>query len=167
MTQFNNPITYDATTGYKIQLADGTYMHVNDVDGIIRVYPAVIIRLVMDHVRTHICPNVYAIRPSADVDNNEMVCVFIPEEASDKGVCINSTLSFQIFVKNRAKGIPNLTRLDALLNDILELFPIGSAGHRFSASNPRLTFKGNDGLGYTCWMVEAKLIVNTTDKFDY
>ena len=50
-------------------------------------------------------------------------------------------------------------------------FDTGSADvtrvtERFSAVRPLLVLKGDDGLGFTIWNIQAKLIVNTTDSYE-
>ena len=52
--------------------------------------------------------------------------------------------------------------LQEMLDNLLGLFPI--VEERYSITSPRLLFKGDDGNGFTVWVVQAHMVINTTDR---
>lgn len=103
-------------------------------------------------------------RPSATQQQmSDFIVVSLPVLIDDQNAFQRTTLRIEIFVKNRASGVAYTKRLQELLNATIGKFPI--ATKRFSATAPRLLLKGADGLGFTAWNVQAKLIINTTDSY--
>ena len=50
-----------------------------------------------------------------------------------------------------------------MLNELASKFPIVES--RFSVTSPNVVLKGTDGLGFTLWNVQSKLLINTTDSY--
>lgn len=104
-------------------------------------------------------------RPSAvNEQMGEMIVVSIPGELDEQNAWQRGYLWIEIMVRNKAKGIADMTKLENMLNAVTETLPIVT--DRFSAIRPKLILKGDDGLGFTRWMVRATLIINTTDSYN-
>lgn len=103
-------------------------------------------------------------RPSAKNEQmKEMVIISIPQELSDENAWQRGALRIELAVKDKTNGYADINRLNVLLDAAIRKFPIVT--DRFSATRPRLLLKGADGLGFTVWLLQAKLIVNTTDSY--
>lgn len=103
-------------------------------------------------------------RPSATGQQmDDLMVVSLPVSIDDQNAWQRTTLRIEIFVKNRASGVAYTKKLQELLNATISKFPIVTK--RFSVTSPRLLLKGTDGLGFTVWNVQAKLIINTTDSY--
>lgn len=103
-------------------------------------------------------------RPRAASEQIEdMIVVSLPYRIYDEGAYQRTSARFEIIVKERQGGIPRVDKLQEILDSLTELFPI--KGSRFTISNPFVALKGSDGVGWTIWNVQAKMIVNTTDRY--
>lgn len=94
-----------------------------------------------------------------------MIVVSLPIAIDDQNAWQKTTMRIEIFVRNRSSGISPTRELEQILNAVLEKFPIVS--ERYSVTNPKIVLKGDDGLGFTVWNIQAKLLVNTTDSYSY
>lgn len=104
-------------------------------------------------------------RPSAvNEQMSEMIVVSVPGELDEQHAWQKGYLRIEIMVRNKAKGIADMQKLDKMLNAVAETFPVVTK--RFSATSPRLLLKGDDGLGFTRWMIRARLVINTTDSYN-
>lgn len=105
-------------------------------------------------------------RPSAKNEQmKEMIVVSVPQELLDENAWQRGVLRIELMVKDQSNGYTDMNRLNAMLNVAIGKFPIVT--DRFSATRPRLLLKGSDGLGFTVWLIQAKLIINTTDSYVY
>lgn len=105
-------------------------------------------------------------RPSAlSKQTDNMIVVSLPVVIDDQNAWQKTTLRIEIFARNRSNGISPTGELEQILNAVLEKFPIVS--ERYSVTNPNIVLKGDDGLGFTVWNIQAKLLVNTTDSYSY
>lgn len=95
---------------------------------------------------------------------DDMVVVSLPVTIDDKKVQQDTTIRFELIAKNKATGVADINRLQEMLDALSAKFPIVSG--RYSVISPYLALKGNDGLGFTIWNVQARLIINTIDEFD-
>ena len=112
-----------------------------------------------------ICDNVYPEnRPLVSESLDEMLVVSFPIEFDDNRVCQNSDIRFELIVRNRYNGIPNVEKLQDMLNQLVSMFPI--IGERYVLSRPYMALKGEDESGFTIWVVQADIRVNTTDRYD-
>lgn len=104
-------------------------------------------------------------RPMASSEQiQDMIVVSLPYRIYDEGAWQSTSLRFELIVKDRQGGIPRVEKLQSMLDSLTELFPI--KGSRFLATRPFVALKGNDGVGWTIWNVQSKLIINTTDRYD-
>lgn len=114
---------------------------------------------------TDVSGNVYPEhRPGAVQEQMEdMVVVSLPVSWNDQNAWQSTTMRFELMARNRANGVAYTRRLQEMTDTLMAKFPI--KGERFSVTKPRVVMKGDDGLGFTVWFVQAKLIVNTTDSY--
>lgn len=102
-------------------------------------------------------------RPTATPEQmTDFVVVSIPSrmESSTFGGGYGVTPSYcniEVYVKLRKGGVENLTKLDSMLKQILDLFPINN--EMILASRPTVMLRGNDGLGFSAVLVRAELII--------
>lgn len=102
-------------------------------------------------------------RPTATPEQmTEFVVVSIPSrmESSTLGGGYGVTQGYcniEVFVKLRKGGVENLTKLDSMLKDVLDLFPIND--ETIMASRPTVMLRGNDGLGFSAVLVRAELVI--------
>ena len=92
----------------------------------------------------------------------DMVVVSLPVTIEDRNVQQDTTIRFDLIVRNKATGVANIPKLQKMLDALAEKFPIVSG--RYSVISPYVALKENDGLGFTVWNVQARLIINTTDS---
>ena len=95
----------------------------------------------------------------------DMVVVSLPVTVNDNNVQQDTVIRFELMARNKSTGIANITRLQQMLDTLTAKFPIVSG--RYSFVSPTAVLKGNDGLGYTVWNVQARLIINTTDNYNF
>lgn len=114
---------------------------------------------------TPLTSNVYVEnRPRAASEQiQDMIVVSLPYRIYDEGAYQRTSVRFEIIVKERQGGIAPVDKLQSILDSLTELFPI--KGSRFTASTPFLALRGSDGVGWTIWNVQAKMIINTTDRY--
>lgn len=103
-------------------------------------------------------------RPAAKNEQmDELIVVSIPSMLEEQNAWQKGVIRIELMVRDRKNGYANIVRLDEILKAVSEKFPIVTP--RFSATKPRLIIKGDDGLGFTIWNIQAKLVVNTTDNY--
>ena len=102
-------------------------------------------------------------RPVVAESVSDMIVVSFPIKFEDKRVCQDSDIRFEIIVRNRHNNIPNVEKLQEMLNLLVGKFPI--IGERYVLSRPFLALKGEDEAGFTIWVVQANIRINTTDRF--
>lgn len=89
--------------------------------------------------------------------------VSLPSEIVDNGAYQSTQVYFQLLSRNRDGGISSTDVLQSMLDDLLNLFPINE--DRFTLTSPRVVLNGDDGNGFTVWLVQASLVINTTDRY--
>lgn len=94
----------------------------------------------------------------------DLVVVSLPTAIDDKNVQQDATIRFELMARNKATGIADTPKLQKMLDTLTEKFPMVNG--RFSVVRPSLVLKGADGLGFTVWNVQARLITYTTDLFN-
>ena len=124
-------------------------------------------RGIYDMLKGVISDNVFVEhRPSGtDVQMSDFVIVSLPAVIVDQRVYQQTTARFEIGVRNKQSGIANTTKLQSILDSLVSLFPIRFG--RFVLASPTLIFKGVDENSFTIWMIQANLVVNTTDRIKY
>ena len=70
---------------------------------------------------------------------------------------IRTYCTIEVYVRRKKGGAKDLEQMDAIVGDILSLFPISD--NYIIASNPKLTLKGNDGLGFSATLIRADLVI--------
>lgn len=70
---------------------------------------------------------------------------------------IRTYCTFEVYVRRKKGGSEDLERMDTVVGDILSLFPISD--NHIIASTPKLTLKGNDGLGFSATLIRADLVI--------
>lgn len=95
----------------------------------------------------------------------DMVVVSLPVTVNDNNVQQDTVARFELMAKNKSTGIANIARLQEMLDALTAKFPIVSG--RYSLASPTVVMKGNDGFGYTVWNVQSRLIINTTDNYNF
>lgn len=103
-------------------------------------------------------------RPLVTDSLADMIVVSFPIQFEDKRVCQDSDIRFEIIVRNRHNNVPNVEKLQEMLNLLVGKFPI--VGERYVLSRPFLALKGEDEAGFTIWVVQANIRINTTDRYD-
>lgn len=91
--------------------------------------------------------------------------VSLPVEIVDNGAYQATIVQFHLFSRNREGGISSTDRLQGMLDRLIDLFPIKEG--RFTLTSPKILFKGNDGSGFSMWLVQSNLVINTTDRLEY
>lgn len=103
-------------------------------------------------------------RPTATQKQMEdMVVVSLPVSWEDQNAYQKTTIRFELIARNRANGLAYTKRLQEMTDALISKFTM--KGYRYSITKPRMVMKGDDGLGFTIWFVQANLIVNTTDNY--
>lgn len=102
-------------------------------------------------------------RPSGvDVQMPDFVIVSLPASIVNQRVYQHTAARFEICVRNKQSGIANTAKLQSMLDALISLFPIRF--DRFVLTSPELLFKGDDENSFTIWLIQANLVVNTTDR---
>ena len=95
---------------------------------------------------------------------SDMVVVSFPTKIEDRHVYQTSDIRFEIMAKDRKNGIPDLEKLERMTNSLTAMFPM--VAPRYVAQDPYLALKGQDHTGFTIWVLQADIIINTTDRYD-
>lgn len=94
---------------------------------------------------------------------NDFITVIIPR--LDGRVQQSGSATIDIACRNKANGMENVPRLQELADSVTSLFPI--TGKRYALTSPSIVLKGEDGTGFSHWLVMARLKVNVTDSHIY
>lgn len=70
---------------------------------------------------------------------------------------IRTYCTIEVYVRQKKGGAEDLEQMDTIVGDILSLFPISD--NFISVSNPKLTLKGNDGLGFSATLIRTDLVI--------
>lgn len=96
---------------------------------------------------------------------DEFLVISLPSLVQDQNAFQKTTLRISVYVKNKANGIVNTSRLNEIAQSVCGMFPYVSG--RYSATRPEVALKSDDGLGFTVWIIQANLQINTTDSYTY
>ena len=94
---------------------------------------------------------------------NDFIVVSLPVAIEEQNAYQKTTLRIELAAKDKANGISDTEKLQSMLNELASKFPIVES--RFSVTYPNVVLKGTDGLGFTLWNVQSKLLINTTDSY--
>lgn len=101
---------------------------------------------------------VYPSRPTGNtVQNDSFLAVTVPYGAEDETFIGMSYLRVELYVRNAANGVADLPRLQKLTDTVISVFPL--AGEHYKAWRPRVVLKGDDGNGFTIWLIQAELMI--------
>lgn len=105
-------------------------------------------------------------RPEADgTQMKDMVVVRFSSSVRDNNVQQVAMVRFELIVRNKFKGIADVSRLQEMLDILVSKFPIIIGRYAFTVDKEStVKSEGNDGLGFTKWYLLAKLKTNTTDN---
>lgn len=133
---------------------------------ITKYYLSEVLKAICDTLKD-VSKNVYPDhRPNGKgIQSSDLIVVSIPNELKDLNVQQSGTVRFDLAAKNKATGVADITKLQKLLDALAAKFPITEK--RFTVTRPRVTLKGDDGLGFTIWSLQADLKINTTDSYSY
>lgn len=70
---------------------------------------------------------------------------------------VQTYCNVEVYVRLKKSGVEDLNVMDALVGKVLSLFPISDSV--ITVSNPKLTLKGNDGLGFSATLIRADLVI--------
>lgn len=98
---------------------------------------------------------------------SDFIVVSLPVNIPDSNVLQSTTLRIDIAARNIQNGLEDTPKLQSMLNSIISFFPIKAKDCRFSVSNPTVVLKGDDGLGFSHWHINADLDINQTDSYKY
>ena len=117
---------------------------------------------------SEISENVFAgSRPSAKQKQmKDFIVVSFPTNIPDSKVVQATTLRIDLAARNTVNGLENTLRLQTMLDDVTSMFPIHPS-MRYTVSNPTLVLKGDDGLGFSHWLINADILINHTDSYKY
>lgn len=96
----------------------------------------------------------------------DFVVVSFPASIPDGKVAQATTLRIDLAARNTVNGLEDTPRLQEMLDGVTALFPIHPS-MRYSVTNPALMLKGDDGLGFSHWLVNADILINHTDSYKY
>lgn len=98
---------------------------------------------------------------------SDFIVVSFPVNIPDSAVLQNTTIRIDIAARNIHNGLENVERLSEMLDSVISFFPIKSSDCRFSITEPGVVLKGDDGLGFSHWLINANLQINQTDSYKY
>ena len=96
----------------------------------------------------------------------DFIVVSFPVNIPENKVVQNTTLRIDLAARNTVNGLENTPRLQEMLDGVTALFPIHPS-MRYTVSNPTLVLKGDDGLGFSHWLINADILINHTDSYKY
>ena len=106
-------------------------------------------------------------RKSASQDQmKDFIVVSFPTSIPDSKVVQNTILRIDLAARNIHNGLEDTLRLQRMLDDVIALFPIHPS-RRYTVSNPTVVLKGDDGLGFSHWLINADIQINQTDSYKY
>lgn len=70
---------------------------------------------------------------------------------------IRTHCTIEIYVRQKKSGAEDMGKMDSIVGKVLSLFPISD--NAITASNPKLTLKGSDGLGFSATLIRAELVI--------
>lgn len=116
---------------------------------------------------SHISENVTASerKDATQMQMNDFIVVSTVGKIPDSKAFQSSKLSIDIAARNIQNGLEDVMKLQDMLDSVMSLFPLKTK--RFSITNPNIVLKGDDGLGFSHWLVNSDLKINATDSYKY
>lgn len=107
-------------------------------------------------------------RPSATQTPMEnFIVISFPARSGHQKVQHSTIVRFDIAAGNILNGLENTPVLQAMLDSLVGIFPIVGLDGRYSVASPMVVMSGDDGLGFTHWLVNADIKINKTDSYRY
>lgn len=115
-----------------------------------------------------ISDNVFAeSRPSAFQDQmQDFIVVSFPSDIPDSNVVQDTTLRIDLAARKEQNGLGKPPKLQRMLDAVTALFPIHPS-LRYTVTKPTVVAKGDDGLGFSHWLINADIQINQTDSYKY
>lgn len=97
-------------------------------------------------------------RPSGTEESmKDFVVVSLPIGIYDRHAYQDTYCRIEVFARNRKNGMEATDILDTMQQAVIDKFPLSNK--LFSATTPRLLPGGNDGLGFHCLIIQAKMTI--------
>lgn len=103
--------------------------------------------------------NVYVTNRPAAVEDamKDFIVVSIPSAIYDRHAYQDTYCRIEVFARNRRHGIEATDVLEEMQQKVVDKFPLSN--EIFSGTSPRLLPGGDDGLGFHCLIIQAKMII--------
>ena len=96
----------------------------------------------------------------------DFIVVSFPVNIPENKVVQNTTVRFDLAARNTVNGLEDTPKLQSMLDVVITLFPIHPS-LRYTVTNPTVVLKGDDGLGFSHWLMNADIQINQTDSYKY
>lgn len=96
----------------------------------------------------------------------DFIVVSFPTNIPENKVVQRTTIRFDLAARNTVNGLEDTPKLQSMLDAVITLFPIHPS-LRYTATNPTVVAKGDDGLGFSHWLINADIQINQTDSYKY
>lgn len=96
----------------------------------------------------------------------DFIVVSFPTNIPENKVVQDTTLRIDLAARNTHNGLEDTPKLQRMLDSVIALFPIHPS-LRYTVKNPTVVLKGDDGLGFSHWLINADIQINHTDSYDY
>ena len=97
---------------------------------------------------------------------DDFIVVSFPTGIPENKAVQDTTIRFDLAARNTVNGLEDTPRLQDMLDGLMSLFPI-CPSRRYSITNPAVALKGDDGVGFSHWLVNADIRINHTDSYEY
>lgn len=98
---------------------------------------------------------------------SDFIVVSLPINIPSSNIIQDTTIRFDLAARNIQNGLENTPKLQNMLDSVISYFPIKSESGRFTIISPVVVLKGDDGLGFSHWLINAELQINQTDSYKY
>lgn len=103
-------------------------------------------------------------RPTiSDKQMSDLLVISVESDSIDAHAYQKSYVQFELIAADRMNGVAHTKRLQEMCDALCERLPY--AEKRFQVYHPLLMCKGQDSLGFTIWLIQADLFINTTDRY--
>lgn len=96
----------------------------------------------------------------------DFIVVSFPVNIPENKVVQKTTVRFDLAARNTVNGQEDTPKLQSMLDEVIALFPIHPS-LRYTVTNPTVVLKGDDGLGFSHWLINADIQINQTDSYKY
>ena len=94
---------------------------------------------------------------SVEDEMKNFIVVSIPSTIYERRAYQDTYCRIEVFARNRKNGMEATDVLDTMQQAVIDKFPLSNK--LFSAISPRLLPGGNDGLGFHCVIIQAKMTI--------